>query len=282
MTNTIAVNNIFKKFGDIEVLKNVSFTVKRGEIFGLLGPSGAGKTTLLKILTGQLKQDQGVSKILGTLSTKLDYNEYSRMGLLLDDSGLYLRLTCYQNLKIMQILYNLSSEDIVNILKEVDLYQDKDKSVLKLSKGMHQRLAFARALIHKPEILFLDEPTSGLDPVTTTYLHDMILELAKNGTTIILTTHNMDEATKLCDNVGLLHEGNIIEYGSPEQICRRYSNNLSFRVTLKDEQELILSNSKEDLTRISNYLLQNDIVSIHSQESTLLSIFVSITGKELE
>ena len=282
MVDAVEVKDLSKVFNNKVVLQNVSFSVQKGEIFGLLGPSGAGKTTLLKIITGQLLQDSGYSKILETLSTQLKHEDYAQMGLLLDDCGLYQRLTCYQNLKIMAILFGLSNQKINEVLKRVELYQDKNKTVQKLSKGMYQRLAFARALIHQPRILFLDEPTSGLDPVTTSYLHEMILDLASSGTTIILTTHNMDEATRLCDNVGLLHEGKIIEYGSPELICRRHSKQKQYKIILKEQREITLGNSKEDLNKIAEYFLHDEIESIHSLEATLLSVFVSLTGRELE
>lgn len=282
MTTAIEVKNIYKTFNDKEVLHDITFNVKRGEIFGLLGPSGAGKTTLLKIINGQLKANKGISKVLGKLSSELDNYTYSKMGLVLDDSGLYLRLTCYQNLKIMAILYGLSNDEIINILKKVELYDAKDKVVEKLSKGMYQRMVFARALIHKPELLFLDEPTTGLDPVTTCYLHDMIIDLSKNGTTIIMTTHNMDEATKLCNNVGLLHEGRIIEYGSPNEICNRYKKELIYSVVLSDNTTLQLINNEKNRQKIVNYFLKNQIQRIHSLDTTLLSIFVNLTGKELE
>ena len=154
--------------------------------------------------------------------------------------------------------------------------------MFRMSKGMQQRLAFAKAILNKPEILFLDEPTTGLDPVTTGYIHNMIKKLAEKGTTIILTTHNMDEAAKLCDNVGMLYAGKIVEYGNPQELCYRYRVENLFRVISNDDEEIYIENNESGRKKAAEMLVHNEIKSIHTVETTLQTIFVKLSGKELE
>ncbi len=211
----IKMNGVIKRFGKNTVLTDVSFEVKKQEIFGLLGPSGAGKTTIINILTNQLNADGGNYET-GASSFET--------GLMLDNDGLFPRLSCADNLNVFADIYNIPRKKSMEALKNVGLGEAAKKSVNNLSKGMRQRLALARAILHNPKILFLDEPTSGLDPATARGIHKLILELREKGATVFLTTHNMDEAVKLCDKVSLLHKGKIIEQGAPDEICRRYDS----------------------------------------------------------
>lgn len=210
----IQMNNIVKRFGTQTVLTDVTFKVREREIFGMLGPSGAGKTTIINILTNQLDADGGSYKI-GATSFET--------GLMLDEDGLYVRLSCLENLNVFADIYGISRKKSMEALKNVGLEDAAKKAVGKLSKGMRQRLALARAILHQPKILFLDEPTSGLDPATARGIHKLIQSLCENGATIFLTTHNMEEAVKLCDNVALLHKGRIVEQGVPTEICEHYN-----------------------------------------------------------
>jgi ABC-2 type transport system ATP-binding protein len=210
----IQMNNIVKRFGDNTVLSGVTFDVNEKEIFGLLGPSGAGKTTIINILTKQLDPDGG-SHGIGVTSFET--------GLLLDEDGLYSRLTCLDNLYVFTGVYGIPKRKAMEALRSVGLEDAAKKQAGKLSKGMRQRLALARAILHEPKVLFLDEPTSGLDPGTARGIHKLILGLRDNGSTIFLTTHNMEEAVKLCDHVALLHKGIIVEQGVPAEICGRHN-----------------------------------------------------------
>ena len=210
----IKMNGIVKRFGEQTVLSDVTFEVKEREIFGLLGPSGAGKTTIINILTNQLDADGGNHGIGVTPF---------ETGLMLDEDGLYVRLNCLENLNVFADIYGISREKSLEALKSVGLEDAAKKTVDKLSKGMRQRLALARAILHKPKVLFLDEPTSGLDPGTARGIHRLIQGLRENGATIFLTTHNMDEAVKLCDHVALLHKGKIVEQGVPTEVCERHN-----------------------------------------------------------
>ena len=209
----ITMNNVVKRFGEQTVLSGVTFEAKDRQIFGLLGPSGAGKTTIINILTNQLAVDGGD---FDTGVTMLE------TGLMLDADGLFVRLSCLDNLHVFADIYGIPREKSRKALKNVGLEDSAKKSVNTLSKGMRQRLALARAILHEPKVLFLDEPTSGLDPAMARGIHRLIQSLRDNGATVFLTTHNMEEAIRLCDHVALLHKGVIIEQGAPTDICERY------------------------------------------------------------
>ena len=211
----ISMTNIVKRFGEQTVLSDVSFEVNEREIFGLMGPSGAGKTTVINILTRQLDVDGG------TFSTGASMLE---TGLMLDADGLYVRLTCLENLNVFAEVYGIPRKKSLDALRNVGLEDAAKKPVNALSKGMRQRLALARAILHEPKVLFLDEPTSGLDPSTAKGIHKLIQNLCGNGATVFLTTHNMDEAICLCHHVALLHKGKIVEYGVPAEICKRHDS----------------------------------------------------------
>ena len=247
MKEKIILKDVIQRFGNKEVLKGVSFTIQSGEIFGLLGPSGAGKTTIIKIITGQLKPTSGRAVTDGEDAEKLSGIMYKKMGMMLDNYGLYVRLSCYDN----------------------------------LTKGMRGRLVLARAVMNEPEILFLDEPTSGLDPSTTNRIHELILEEQAKGTTIFLTTHNMAEAEKLCRHVALLHEGNIVEYGEPKEICRKYNHQNKLQIRLYDGTCMEIGNNREAAETVKEYLEAGNIETIHSTEPNLETVFMELTGKSL-
>ena len=211
----IKMQNIVKRFGESTVLSDVTFEAKEREIFGLLGPSGAGKTTIINILTTQLDADGGSFDTGATLF---------ETGLMLDADGLYGRLSCLDNLNLFADIYGIPRKKGAEALQSVGLSDAAKKSVNALSKGMRQRLALARAILHEPKVLFLDEPTSGLDPATAKEIHRLIQGLCDNGSTVFLTTHNMEEAVKLCNHVALLHQGKIVEQGVPTEICKRHNS----------------------------------------------------------
>ena len=210
----IRVQNLVKKYQEQTVLSDVSFEVKTQEIFALLGPSGAGKTTIINILTGLISQDSGIVEVDATTS---------QFGLMLDQGGLYPNLNCVDNLNLYARIYKLPLSRVKETLKSVGLEDSAKKKVSELSRGMAQRLALARAILYKPKLLILDEPTSALDPGTSKGICKLLQSIREQGTTIFLTTHNMDEALKLCDRVALLHEGEIVIQGSPVQLCEKHN-----------------------------------------------------------
>lgn len=277
----IVIRNISKSFNDKCVLDEVNLKIKEGEIFGLLGPSGAGKTTLIKILTGQLKPDRGEGKIFGKSCSRLDREDYKMIGMVLDNSGLYDRLSCYDNMLLPARIYGVDKKRIEELLKRVGLEDAAKKEVEKLSKGMRQRLVLARAMLHSPKLLFLDEPTSGLDPAVTQTIHGLLQELKQEGTTIFLTTHNMDEAYRLCDHVALLNDGRIVEYGVPEELCRKYNTQNIITILCKDKSMVKLKNTRENADKIMGYFQDECVESIHSSEPNLETVFVELTGRRL-
>ena len=282
MSDAITAKNLSVKFVQKQVLNDITFGIQEGEIWGLLGPSGAGKTTLVKILTGQIKQDGGNAVLLGKDTRELSPSEHGKIGIMMDNFGLYDRLSVYNNLSFYADIYQVSHDRIADILKSIELYEARNTAVTKLSKGMKNRLSLARALMNHPKILFLDEPTSGLDPATTREIHAILREEKKKGTTIFLTTHNMFEAESLCDHIALLSGGNIIEYGGPAEICRKYNHLNKLQVTLKGGEMFLMENDGTSVPQIKEYLEKELIQAIHSTEPTLESVFLELTGKGLD
>ncbi len=271
----IIVKNVTKKFGQKVALEEISFEVKKGEIFGFLGPSGSGKTTMIKILTGQLNADSGQTELLGKISEKLTPADLEQIGLVSDTSGFYEKLSLYKNLQAYAKIYGKPNSRVDEVLKQVDLYDSKNLAAEKLSTGMKQRMFLARALINKPQVLFLDEPTSGLDPTTSKKIHELLLDLKKAGTTIFLTTHDMNEATLLCDRLSLLNRGHLIEYGTPSSIIQKYNHEKKVQLTFVDETQTEIIFEELGQTDLAQ------VVAIHSCEPTLEEIFIQLTGEKL-
>ena len=271
----IVVKNVTKKFGQKVALEEISFEVSKGEIFGFLGPSGSGKTTMIKILTGQLNADSGQTELLGKVSEKLTPADLEQIGLVSDTSGFYEKLSLYKNLQAYAKLYGKPNARVDEVLKQVDLYESKNLTAEKLSTGMKQRMFLARALINKPQVLFLDEPTSGLDPTTSKKIHELLLELKEAGTTIFLTTHDMNEATLLCDRLSLLNRGHLIEYGTPASIIQKYNHEKKVQLTFADETHTQITFEELGQTDLAQ------VVAIHSCEPTLEEIFIQLTGEKL-
>lgn len=279
--NVIEVKNLVKKFGNKKVINEINFKVSEGEIFGFLGPSGAGKTTLIKMLIGEYSITSGEARVFDVIPNKLSYSIMNKISAVMDNFGLYERLTVFENMEVFANIYNTDKKEIDKILKKVELYDSKRTITSKLSKGMTQRLILARALINKPKLLFLDEPTSGLDPATSLKIHNLLFELKKSGTTIFLTTHNMEEATKMCDEVALLHLGKIVEFGTPKDICMRHNKYNVYNVITKDNKEITFKSNKVDSKKLAKLIEDEQILSIHSSEPTLETVFIELTGKEL-
>lgn len=272
----IRVENVSKSFGSKKALHQISFEIKEGEIFGFLGPSGSGKTTMINVLTGQLAADQGNTILLGKNSQDLTSNDLEQIGIVSDGSGFYEKMSLYKNLLIYAKLYGLKADRVNQVLQQVGLADAKDIIAEKLSTGMKQRMFLARALLNAPKILFLDEPTSGLDPTTSKMIHTLLQELKQAGTTIFLTTHDMHEATLLCDRLSLLNKGNLIEYGSPQDIIQKYHVDKKVRVVYNDGREQIVP--FEELPHLDT----TDLMVVHSCEPTLEEIFIRLTGEKLD
>lgn len=281
MENIIEVQSLEKVFANQTALEDVNFEVKKGEVFGFLGPSGSGKTTTIKILTGQLNQTSGKAIVFGEpVSGMKKGSARKKIGVLTDNSGLYGRLSIYDNLKLFCDLYGVPVKRIEKVLDIVNLNSEKKKVVSKLSKGMLQRVTLARTLLHEPELLFLDEPTSALDPVNSQHIHNGLRELNARGTTIFLTTHDMNEAELLCDRVAFLNKGQIRLMDEPGKLRKRHSDS-TVTVELKNDEKVVLKTTDEGAQQMFDYMSSNNVVAIHSNEPTLGDIFVEVTGRKL-
>ena len=211
-----------------------------------MGPSGAGKTTTIKIITGQLRQTSGKAYIPWS-GFRRDRRVHIRTdSIVTDNSGIYEYLTVYQNLKYFARILKVPEERIEEVLKQTGLWEHRKNRRESFLRGQAQRLVLARAVLHRPQVLFLDEPTSGLDPSTALEYTRCFSGLRDEGMAIFLTTHNMEEATKMCDQVALLNEGVIVELGSPGDICLKYNREKKYRILLADGSRLELKNSAED------------------------------------
>ena len=219
----IAVQEVCRTFGDIVALDQITLTIPRGIVFGFLGPNGAGKTTMIRLLLGLLEPTGGTARVLGFDVPQDGRQVRERTGALLEHAGLYERLSARQNLDFFARIWRLGgaerSRRIAELLDRMSLLDRAHETVGNWSRGMKQKLAVARALLHRPELVFLDEPTAGLDPVAAAELRNDLAELSRgDGVTVFLTTHNLAEAEKLCDLVGVIAKGRLKALGTPEQL----------------------------------------------------------------
>lgn len=278
----IRCNDVYKSFSGKTVLSGIDFEIGDGEIFGFLGPSGAGKTTLIRILTGQLSFDKGLVTVFDKDISSLSGEDKKSIGIMMDQFGVYERLSCIDNLKVFADIYGVPTDIIKSTLQQVGLKDAGGKSASTLSKGMRARLSLARVFMHSPKLIFLDEPTSGLDPQTMRQIHKIILEKKKEGCTIFLTTHNMEEAYKLCDRVALLNEGVIVENGAPEEICRKYNHQKTIKMHLSSGEDVVIPHESGSAERISRLLSDGSIETIHTSEPNLETVFLELTGRKIE
>lgn len=280
----ISVKNLHFSYTKELFIEDINFEVKEGEILGFLGPSGAGKSTLQKILTGLITHYSGEVAVNGEKPGKHSAAFYEDIGVDFEFPSLYEKLTAKENLQFFSSLYQ-KHRDISVLLDSVGLAKDADKKVSDFSKGMKSRLNFVKALVHDPSLLFLDEPTSGLDPSNSRIMKDLILQEKNMGKTIILTTHNMYDATELCDRVAFIVDGKIIVLDTPHHlIMSKGSSRLVYTYKengLEKTSETPIQQTAQDALLIQ--LIQNNkLQSIHSGEPTLNDIFVELTGRKLQ
>ncbi|NCC78600.1 MAG: ABC transporter ATP-binding protein [Clostridia bacterium] len=265
-------------------LKNVSFQVEQGEVFGFLGPSGAGKSTTQGILTGLLPIQEGAGQVAGYDLRKFDRKVFNRIGVSFEQSNVYGKLTALENLEFYRKLFDVETMDPEELLKLVGLDHVKNKKAGTFSKGMKHRLTFARSMINKPSLWFLDEPTTGLDPAIAGNIKDIVKEKNKEGTTVFLTTHNMFIADELCDRVGFIVDGELKVIDSPRNLKLQYGKKVVQVEYLKGEK---LETALIDLSNEEERLLLNEIVNdghiemMHTKEATLEEIFIRLTGRGL-
>lgn len=267
-----------------DTLHGLSFGMDKGQVFGFLGPSGAGKSTTQKILIKLLRGYRGEISVLGKPLNAWSHDYYERVGVSFELPNHYLKLTALENLRYFAALYGGQTEDPAKLLAMVGLENDGNTQVGQFSKGMKNRLNVARSMVHKPELLFLDEPTSGLDPVNSKRIKDIVLEKKAAGTTVFLTTHSMQLADELCDQVAFIVDGQIKLIDSPRALKLQRGRRV-VRVEYREngqlgEREFAMDGLGENpdfLTLLRN----NPVETIHTQETTLENIFIEVTGRSL-
>jgi lipooligosaccharide transport system ATP-binding protein len=291
--------DICKRYGQIQALNNVSFYVKRGEIIGFLGPNGAGKTTLIKLITCTSYKTTGHLTVFGLDTEKTPKLIKSKIGLVPQDNNFDPDFTVYENLLLFSRYFGISKKEaeqrIEKLLDFVDLKNKRNEKVTDLSGGMKRKLIIARSLINEPELIILDEPTTGLDPQARRKIWELVEDLKKLGKTIILTTHYMDEAEKLCDRIYIMDAGKIITEGNPKNLIKEYigtetveiynCNNLDIssikgkKVSFKDKIYIHTDDKKDALEKLVN--MCSDI-KFTIRPSNLEDLFIYLTGKELK
>ncbi|MBE0699411.1 MAG: ABC transporter ATP-binding protein [Anaerolineaceae bacterium] len=304
----ITVNQLTRRFNGTAAVDNLSLEVHAGEIFGFLGHNGAGKTTTVRLLNGVIEPDSGSMRVLG-LDPQADGQALrARTGVLTETPSLDERLTAWDNLSIYADLYGVPHAEvrqrIVELLAEFNLADRAQEKVAGYSKGMKQRLALARALLHKPELLFLDEATSGLDPIAAHHVNELIERMARReNRTVFLCTHNLVEAQKLCDRVAVLERGQLVALGTPAELTRQFVRRLDVEIEVSDDQvpatlnllrnlpELVVGdpakpngalvvaiNQRESIPDVLNCLVQNHIrvYRIAPQEANLEQVYFTL------
>ncbi len=276
----IDTENLTKKFGDMTAVDSVTLHVDEGEVFGFLGPNGAGKTTTVRMLACLVARSSGSARIGDyEIANKADQPKIRRMiGLLTENVGLYDELSAYDNLDFYGRFYKLGEqkrkERIEFLLKMLELWEKRDVAAGTFSKGMKQKLAIARALIHDPEVLFLDEPTANLDPAASKMVRDFILELKKEKRTIFLNTHLLDEAERICDRVGIL-KTKLVTTGSPRELRHSLAGR-KVRVQLQHSEDTIVSAVKKMGYEISEVTPNSILINVNDPEIENPSILRSI------
>jgi fluoroquinolone transport system ATP-binding protein len=265
-------------------VKGMSFTVDRGEVFGFLGPSGAGKSTTQKILTGLLTGHGGRVAVWDRDPADWGSEYYQRIGVSFELPNHYQKLTALENLQFFAALYAGATEDPMALLESVDLAASADTRVGQFSKGMQMRLVFARALLHRPELLFLDEPTSGMDPVNARRVKDVVRELREQGCTVFLTTHDMATAEELCDRVAFVVDGRIAALDTPTEhkVSRsRRTVRVTYRAGIDLEYKDFPLDGLADDETFRALTREHHVEALHSQEASLEDVFIDVTGRSL-
>lgn len=282
----IEVNSLYHDYEGkgTKAVDGISFEIPDGAIFGFLGPSGAGKSTVQGIMTGLLKLQEGSVRYDGRDIGAMGREFFERIGVSFEHPNLYGKLSGYENLKYFAGLFKGPTEDPMELLKLVGLADAAGRRAAAYSKGMKQRLVFARALINRPSILFLDEPTSGLDPSTSERIKSLILKKRDEGCTVFLTTHNMRDADRLCDTVAFLNAGKIVAMDAPRELKLKYgaqSIKVERRTDGRVEAETLFPAREADRARLSELVASGQAETIHSQEASLEEIFIRLTGRGL-
>lgn len=282
----IKVENLYYSYSKDEnyAVKDVSFEISEGEVFGFLGPSGAGKSTTQGILTGLLPMQKGKAEVAGFDMNKPPRSMFNKIGVSFEQSNVYEKLTAMENLDFYKKLFDVPTMNSMELLKMVGLDHVANKKAGTFSKGMKHRLTFVRSMLNNPEMWFLDEPTTGLDPAIAGQIKDIIKEKHGEGKTIFLTTHNMFIADELCDRVGFIIDGVLKLIDSPRNLKLQYGEkfvDVEYKeagVTVKETLSIV---KEEDKHRLNEIINTKEIELMHTKEATLEEIFIKVTGRGL-
>ena len=277
----IEVENLSRAFNSLRAVDDISFAVEAGEIFGFLGHNGAGKTTTIRMLSGQLLPTSGRGRVASCDIVTEQQRLRPLIGVVSEHQNLYERMSGRENLEFAARLYGQDIQRVDAALKQVDLLDRAGDKVQNYSNGMKQRLLIARSILHGPQIVFLDEPTRGLDPIVGREIRRLIVDMSKQGVTIFLTTHYMEEADQLCNRVAFLSEGRIVALDTPDNLKTAHGQN-HVNVTLDNDESLSIALAGEDAGRELQELLSNGHVrTLHSAEATLEEVFIRLAGRRL-
>jgi len=271
----IEVADLTMTYGDLRAVDGVSLTVGEGEFVGILGPNGAGKTTLLEMIEGLRQPVSGTATVLGLPVWPRNPALLPRIGVQLQASSFFERLTAREQIRTFASLYAVPAARADEWLERVGLVEKADTRVEQLSGGQAQRLSIACALVHDPELVFLDEPTSALDPQARRNLWDLLSGINDSGRTVVLTTHYMDEAEALTDRVAIMDHGRILEFDTPAALIRRLD--APTRIVLADEEVLTTRDPAAELARLAD---QGRLDGVRVQTGTLEDVFLALTGRE--
>jgi len=263
-----------------DTIKDISFEIKKGEIFGLLGPSGVGKSTTQRLLIKLLTGYSGRIFYKGKNLKSYNNNYFEEIGVGFEVPVHFSKLTAEENLNFFKKLYP-SAADTDELLKKVGLYNDRKKRVAQYSKGMKTRLNFVRAMLNNPKMLFLDEPTNGIDPKNARIIKEIIKEYKQQGGTVLLTTHLMNDVDELCDRVAFMAEGKIVETSTPKDLKLKHGSrevDIEYREGDKVIRSTFSLNNLGDNNEFISIIKNKEIVTIHSKENTLDDIFIKVTG----
>jgi len=282
----ISVEHLYHSYArnDVYAVKDVSFEIPKGEVFGFLGPSGAGKSTTQGILTGLLRLQKGQVSVAGFDVKDLKSSMFNRIGMSFEQSNVYSKLTARENLQFFAKLYDVPTRDPDELLKLVGLDGKGQIRAGEFSKGMKHRLTFARSMLNNPELWFLDEPTTGLDPAIAATIKGIIREQNQQGVTVFLTTHNMYIADELCSRVAFIVDGEIKLIDSPKNLKLQHGQSL-VTVEYGDDGELVSETlstvDAQGRQRLQDLIASQRIRTMHTKEATLEEIFIQVTGREL-
>lgn len=277
----IEVEGLTKNYGETQVVKEISFSVRHGEIFGFLGPNGAGKTTSIRMMIGEVPFSAGKVSVMGYSVPDQTRESRNLVGVVPDYQNLYDRISVRQNLEFFAALNNVEKTRVDEVIDEVFLLEHQHKACKDLSRGLRQRALIARGLLHRPKLFFLDEPTSALDPHSALLIRELVEKLRNNGTTVFLTTHYMEEADQLCDRLAIMNAGKIVACDNPGNLKKNYGRKAAIVEHIEKSERVESSFSlenKEELAKLAQLIAEGRVVKIHSQEATLEEVFMRVTG----